>query len=73
MLLCELFEMAKSATKRKRAAKRARKDKAESPSQDKISNPVAKFAQTTGAGTHQTDKSNSKNSRREGKRLSVDY
>ena len=73
MKLAELFEMAKSANKRKREAKRARKDKAEKPSEDKMTNPVAKFAQTTGAGAHKTDKRSSKNSRKEGKRQAQDY
>lgn len=69
MKLAELFEMAKSATKRKREAKRARKDKAENPDLGRKSNPVAKFAQTSGAGSHRDKK---KYSRKEGKRISVD-
>ncbi len=74
MKLAELFEMAKtSKAKRKNAAKRARKDKAEKLTQDKMSNPVAKFAQTSGAGVHKTDKRKSKNSRQEGKRQTQEY
>ncbi len=52
MILQELMEMAKSKTKRKTAAKNARKKKAENPTMDDRSNPVAKFAQTSGAGFH---------------------
>ena len=47
-----LTEMAKSKTARARAAKLARKKKAEKPTMDAPSNPVAKFAQTSGAGQH---------------------
>ena len=74
MLLKDLFEMAKSATKRKRAAKQARKDKAENPSVEK-SNPVAKFAQSSGAGAHQEKGklSRGKRQRQEGKRQSQEY
>jgi len=50
-----LTEMAKGITKRKRAAKLARKKKAENPTKDAQSNPVAKFAQITGAGAHKTE------------------
>jgi len=50
-----LIEMAKSSTKRKREAKLARQKKAEKPSMGAPSNPVAKFAQTTGAGVHKTE------------------
>jgi len=70
MLLKDLFEMAKSATKRKRAAKQARKDKAENPTQDKTSNLAAKFAQTSGAGAHRDKK---KYSRKQGKSIPKDY
>lgn len=70
MKLAELFEMAKSATKRKREAKRSRKQKAETPEPDKQSNPVAKFAQTSGAGSHRDKK---KYSRKEGKSIPKDY
>jgi hypothetical protein len=57
MKLAEIItEMAKSATKRKREAKRSRKNKAENPTPDKQSNPVAKFAQTSGAGKHRDKK-----------------
>ncbi len=73
MLLCELFEMAKGKTKRKREAKRTRKDKAEHLTQDKMSNPVAKFAQTSGAGMHKEKQKYSKNSREEGKKETQDY
>jgi len=47
-----LIEMAKSKTKRVRAAKRARKKKAKKPTLNAPSNLVAKFAQTSGAGSH---------------------
>jgi len=47
-----LTEMAKSKTKRKKEAKLSRKKKAEKPTMDAPSNPVAKFAQTSGAGGH---------------------
>ena len=50
--LQQLMEMAKGKNKRKREAKRARKNKAEKPTMDAQSNPVAKFAQQTGAGLH---------------------
>ena len=50
-----LTEMAKSSTKRAKAAKLARKKKAEKPIMDAPSNPVAKFAQTTGAGAHKEE------------------
>jgi len=50
-----LTEMAKSKTKRKREAKRSRQKKAKKPTMDALSNPVAKFARTSGAGSH-TDK-----------------
>lgn len=52
MILQELMEMAKGKTKRKTAAKNARKKKAENPTMDDRNNPVAKFAQTSGAGFH---------------------
>jgi len=71
MKLAEILtEMAKSANKRKREAKRARKEKVENPTMDKPSNPVAKFAQTSGAGRHEDKK---KYSRKEGKRIPKDY
>jgi len=44
--------MAKGKTKRKTAAKNARKKKAENPTMDDRNNPVAKFAQSTGSGFH---------------------
>jgi len=50
-----LTEMAKSKKKRTREAKLARMKKAEKPTMDAPSNPVAKFAQTTGAGAHKTE------------------
>jgi hypothetical protein len=50
-----LIEMAKSSTKRKREAKRARKSKAKKPTMDAPSNPVAKFAQQSGAGAHKEE------------------
>jgi hypothetical protein len=76
MKLAELFEMAKtSKAKRKNAAKRARKDKAATPTLDVKTNLAAKFAQTSGAGAHQEKGKHSKGKRqrREGKRLSRDY
>jgi len=54
-LIQQLLEMAKGKTKRKTAAKNARKKKAATPSKDKASNPVAVAAQTSGAGYHGTE------------------
>ena len=71
MKLVEIItEMAKSATKRKREAKRSRKQKAEKPELGKQSNPVAKFAQTSGAGSHRDKK---KYSRKDNKKSLQDY
>jgi len=66
-----LTEMAKSKTKRKREAALAKKKKAEKPTMDASSNPVAKFAQTTGAGAHKTEEgkyARGKRQRSEGKK-----
>lgn len=64
-----LMEMAKGKIRRKREAKRSRKNKAEKPTMDAMSNPVAKFAQTSGAGFHGKSNKESKNKerRKEGK------
>ncbi len=65
-----LMEMAKSKNKRKREAKRTRKNKAEKPTPDAQSNPVAKFAQQSGAGAHKPEGkySTGKSQRKEGKK-----
>jgi len=65
-----LSEMAKAQNKRKREAKRARKNKADKPTLDAQANPVAKFAQTSGAGAHDIKGkySTGKTQRREGKK-----
>ncbi len=71
MKLIELLtEMAKGKNKRKRSAKLARKKKAETPTLDDQSNPVAKFAQQSGAGAHETKgkRSTGKRQRKEGKK-----
>jgi len=68
--LQQLMEMAKSKNKRKREAKRTRKDKAKNPTLDDKINPVAKFAQTSGAGAHENaggKLSSKKRQRKEGK------
>lgn len=73
--LQQLMEMAKSKTKRKRAAKLARIKKVENPTTDAKSNPVAKFAQTSGAGVHvpKGKESSGKRQRAEGKKQATDY
>ncbi len=63
----ELLEMAKGKTKRKTAAKNARKRKAEKPTMDDPNNPVAKFAQTSGAGFHDKASDKSRKRRKEDK------
>jgi len=65
-----LIEMAKGRNKRKRSAKLARIKKAINPTMDDQSNPVAKFAQQSGAGAHETKGKNStgKRQRKEGKK-----
>lgn len=62
--------MVKGRNKRQRESKRARKDKVENPTMNAQSNPVAKFAQQSGAGVHKTEGkySKGKNQRREGKK-----
>ncbi len=69
-LLQLLMEMAKSKNKRKRAAKLARANKAKNPTLDDKSKPVAKVAQTSGAGAHENASgklSSKKRQRKEGK------
>jgi len=71
----QLMEMAKSKNKRKREAKLARMKRLKTPTQDAKSNPVAKYAQTSGAGFHPTKgkETSGKRQRAEGKRQAMDY
>lgn len=73
--LQQLMEMAKGKTKRNKAAKLARFKKAETPVEVDRSNPVAKFAQTSGAGAHEPKgkDSSGKRQRAEGKKQAMDY
>ncbi len=69
-LFQEINEMAKSKSKRRREAKRAIQRKDDKPTLDDQNNPVAKFAQTSGAGAHDNKTGNlasKKRQRKEGK------
>ena len=78
-LIQQLLEMAKSKSKRASQAKRRRKKKLETPTQDAKGNPVALAAQTSGAGYHGTEftkEKKGKSGRREAKksiRKEMDY
>ncbi len=73
--LQQLMEMAKGKSKRKKEAKLTRIKKLENPSEEARANPVAKFAQTSGAGPHapKGKESGGKRQRQEGKKQTMDY
>lgn len=62
-LIQQLLEMAKGKNVRKKAKKRAIKKKAKTPTADKLRNPVAIAAQTSGAGGHGTESTKEKKGR----------
>ncbi len=73
--LQQLIEMAKGKNKRKKEAKLTRIKRLKNPLEVARANPVAKFAQTSGAGAHEQKgkESGGKRQRAEGKKETMDY